>query len=240
MEFDALTFALEIVNFLVLLWLLERLLYRPLEAALARRAAAEAGQRAALDTRAAELAAEAEEIERRRSAEHARREAAEQELVAALAAERERRLSALATEFAGEREKARSRLERELERQLLDAERELHRRAGRYVSGYLERLAGPAVEAALIELFLADLEALPSDRLAELRDGGGACEASTAYEPDPELRERVASSLERSLGARPGWRRDPSLGAGIRVQLPGYLLEASLRRGVDAFAAEAA
>ena len=37
MGLDTTTFVLEIVNFLILLWLLNRFLYRPVQAAIARR-----------------------------------------------------------------------------------------------------------------------------------------------------------------------------------------------------------
>ena len=39
MQFDWTTFALEIVNFLVLVWILRRFLYRPVTDVIARRAA---------------------------------------------------------------------------------------------------------------------------------------------------------------------------------------------------------
>jgi len=249
MDLDATTFVLEIVNFLVLLWLLERFLYKPVRSALDARAQAAARQTQELAQQRADLAAKAADLEHRAVELGARRDAAEHDLAAEIAAERGKRLAALTLELDAEREKTRARLAQELQSARQQGERQQQQRAAAFVAQYLQRLASPAIEAAVMELFLTDLAAQSDQARAALRegwagrrDGAPAIDVCTAYAPPPALRERVEAQVGALMGqaARTEWRVDPALLAGICVHLPGHQLEASLRRGVDAFAAEAA
>lgn len=250
MELDATTFVLEIVNFLVLLWLLWRFLYKPVRSALDRRAQAAAAQAQELQARRAALDAAAAELDGQRQALSARRAAAERDLASDMAAQRQKQLIALNRELDGEREKARARLEQEQAKVRQQGDCAQRRRAANFVAGYVRRLASPAIEAAVAELFLADLAEQSEQARAVLRDGAWkerhdgapAIDISTAYAAPAALRERVEAQISALLGqpARTEWRIDPALLAGICVHLPGHQLEASLRRGVDAFAAEAA
>lgn len=249
MELDITTFVLEIVNFLVLLWLLTRFLYRPVKSALAARAQAAASLQQDLQRRSAALDARATDLEQQRQALAAQRDAAERDLAAEVASSRQRQLTELGRELDAEREKARARLEQEQTRARQQDERELKRRAASFVAQYLRKLAAPSVEAAVMELFLAELaeqsegaRAVLRDGWTQRREGAPTVDVSTAYAPPQGLRERVETQIGALMGqaARTEWRIDPALLAGICVHLPGHSLEASLRRGVDAFAAEAA
>jgi hypothetical protein len=75
MNLDATTFALEILNFAVLLWLLRRFLFKPVQAALAARAQAEQQQRDTLDARQQALDARAQALATQEAAQAAQREA---------------------------------------------------------------------------------------------------------------------------------------------------------------------
>jgi F-type H+-transporting ATPase subunit b len=243
MELDPITFALEIVNFLVLLWLLQRLLFRPVRTALDARAQATAQQVRDLEQRRGELDARSAELDCRQAQNEAGREAAERHLADEIGAQRQQRLAALTRELAAEREQAHARLEEELRRVRQQSDRELRQRAAGFVADYLKRLASPSIESAVMELFLADLAEQSDSARAAMRMGGDAhvVDVRTAFEPPPALRARIDAQVCELMGgsANTAWRIDPSLLAGICVHLPGHQLEASLRRGVDAFAAEA-
>jgi len=249
MELDATTFVLEIINFLVLLWLLNRLLYRPVRAAIDRRAQAQASRQQALDERQAGIDAEAASLTQGKAELEARRRAADAELADEIAALRQKRLAELAHELDAEREKAKARLAQQQQFLAAQQEGELRERAGRFVADYLARLASPAVEAAVVELFLGDLDRQSGPARTALRDGWSvrgeappSVEVSTAFPQPAAVCSRVDAQIEALMGAtvRTRWQIDPQLLAGICVHLPGHLLEASLRRGVDAFAARAA
>lgn len=249
MELDATSFLLEIINFLVLLWLLNRLLYRPVRAALDTRAQAQASQRQTLEDRQAAIDAEAARLAQDRAELEARRAAAETELARDIATVRQKRLAELTREFDAEREKAAARMAQQRQSTVAQQERALRSRAARFVADYLARLASPALEAAVIELFLGDLARETTAARAALRDDWSDrgdsppnVEVSTAYAPPEPARERVEEQIQALMGVptQTRWRIDPQLLSGICIHLPGHQLEASLRRGVDAFAAPAA
>jgi F-type H+-transporting ATPase subunit b len=232
MNLDATTFALEILNFAVLLWLLRRFLFKPVQAALAARAQAEQQQRDTLDARQQALDARAQALatqEPRRPPSARARQALAQEI----ATLRSQRLAALDAELRAERE-AQARLQREARARQEQADRQLQARAAGFVGDYLKRLASPALEAALVELFLADLAARPP---AWPRAARPASEPPPSAAPSPA---RGAAGHRRRPGrgagqAWPALDRGAGLLAGLSVHLPGHQLETSLRRGVDAF-----
>jgi len=249
MELDTTTFVLEIVNFLVLLWLLNRLLYRPVKAALDTRAQTQASRQQALAARQAAIDEEAARLAQEKAELAAQHAAAKRELAEELTALRQKQLAELANEIATEREKAAARLAQQQQALVAQQERALRSRAGGFVADYLARLASPAVEAAVVELFVNDLVRQTSAARAALRDGWSDreesppdVEVSTAYVPPDATRTRIEAQILALMGAsaRIRWHVDPQLLAGICVHLPGHELEASLRRGVDAFAATAA
>ncbi len=246
MELDATTFLLEVVNFLVLLWLLTRFLYRPMRAALDARVQAAAQQAAQLQSRRAALEARSADLQRQQRELEQRREAAEHDLASEIAREREARLSKLHREVDDERAKARARMDQELASARDQASDAARRVASSFVADYLRRLASPELEAAITRLFLTDLKQQSEAARAALReglslhrDGMAVVDIATAHETPATLREQVEAQLRELLGApvRLTWRIDAALLAGICVHMPGHQLEASLSRGVDAFAA---
>lgn len=251
MEIDLTTFALEIVNFLVLLWLLWRFLYRPVQRALEARAQAAAELLRRQDDRNAGLDARAAELERQQAELATQRGTAERGLQDEIGAQRQKRLTELNRELEAERKRAMAKLDQELQSARQQTDMQLRSRAAGFVSLYLQRLADPATEAAVIEMFLADLERQPEAARAALRDGWSEhhddvprVDIATAYAPTDAQRARVEQAVTALMGQaattppRIDWRIDGTLLAGICVHLPGHQIEASLRRGIDAFAAE--
>jgi len=241
MEFDLTTFVLEIVNFLVLLWLLTHFLYRPVQGALDARAQLAARQAADLASRAADLQRQADVLAREQTELQAQREAAHAALAQEVAAKRQERLDALQKELEAERIKARARFEQEQARAKQEGARAARERAAAFVASYLTRLAGPALEAAVIELFLADLtaQAVPAKQALLAAAAGGRLDlaVSTARDVTPALRQRVQAAIGALAGDTPAfaWTLDAGLIAGIRVQTASYRLEASLAHGLAAF-----
>jgi F-type H+-transporting ATPase subunit b len=239
MGLNATTFILEIVNFLVLLWLLSHFLYRPVQAAIAKRQQqAEQASHALADERAA-VQAQQEALRQARAGFDVEREAARQKLSADIAAERKRRLAALDAELEDERAKARARMAAQRGEDARRQDAEATQRVQERLRDYLGRLAGPELEQAITRLFLADLAGLTPDALHTLRaaPASAALEIATSFEPTDEQRRSVEAALTQALGPQPPaqWRIDPALIAGISVRLDGHLLEASLARALDAF-----
>lgn len=234
MTFDVTTFVFEIINFLVLVWLLHRFFYRPVLAALDRR-------RAGIEQRLTEsrtLREEAAALEQRY-----------QERLAGWEHERQEARARLQTELLAERDKQMARLREELElerdRQLTlerqrDQERALRAEGAAldlalaFSKRLLERIAGPELEARLVAMATDDLAALPEERrraIAQtLHDHPAPVHVATAFPLNGGAREKLTAALQALAG--PGvnveFAEKPELLAGLRIDAGNWVLSANL------------
>jgi len=107
MQLDWTTLVLEIINFLVLVWILKRFLYKPVLDIVARRRAGIEDAMARAEKTRQEAAALKDQYEGRVADWEQERARAREKLQGELDAERQRRLQALQDELQNEREKAR-------------------------------------------------------------------------------------------------------------------------------------
>lgn len=236
MELDWSTFALEILNFLILVWILKRFLYRPVLNAIERR-------RNSLEQTLAEAKAlheSAEELraryENRLSAWQQERAAAREALQEELSAERARQMSAIAQELAKAREKAAALERRRLEEQRRHIEEQALMQAGRFTSRLLSRLADQRLEQRLTDMLIEDLQALPEVRVAALREAwekdGGSIQVSSAYAMDTAQQRRLRQALATLLdddSVRCLFETDPELIAGLSISIGAWVAHANLR-----------
>lgn len=240
MGFDATTFVLEIVNFLVLLWLLTRFLFRPVQAFIARRQQEAESARQALADQGRQLQEERAGLARQRAEQELARDAALRQLADDIAAERTRRMVALEQALADERARAAARMAAQQQQAQRQLDAQAATRADAFLRGYLARLAGPELEQAIIGLFLHDLAALDDAARHRLLASppDGPIEIATAYLPGDTLRQRVEASLAALFGKPVGarWSLDPAVVAGLIVKLDGHVIGATLAHALDAFA----
>jgi len=244
MTWDWTTFGLEIVNFLALIWILKRFLYRPVLATLAERRAGIAHSLAEARETEARAVSLKTQFEGRLSDWEQEKAAARSQFEAAWAAERERQMAALAQELAAERERSAAQdahRQESLKRELVAQADTLVRR---FAAELLSRLAGPELEARLAELFIEELGKLPEARLAPLLAGQNGQNRQTqgivasAYPLSEVLRRRISSAIAAGLGIDEGQIRyleDASLLAGVRVSLGAWQLDFSLAGELGAF-----
>lgn len=242
MEFTWSTFFLEIVNFLVLVWILTHFLYKPVMDAIAKRKAAI--EKTVADSEAVKRDALAlkEQFQRRLADWEGERDKARAQLREELQAERARAAEALRGALEQEREKAKVQEERRLSHLHGHMEETVLRQGTEFLTRLLSRLAGPELEQRLVDLALEDLGALPPERpealLASLGEGDRPVTVTTAYPLDHSRRERLADSL-RSLAGRPvtcHWQEDPALLAGLRISIGPWVLGANLKDELRYFA----
>jgi F-type H+-transporting ATPase subunit b len=242
-DLDLTTFALEVLNFLVLVWLLQRFLYRPVMDVIERRRAEQDQTVAAAQSLQTEAQALKADYEQRLARAGEDRDRALAALDAEIAAERSKRLAAVAADEKAERERLQSLATREREQQDAERERRALALGARFTARLLDRLAGPALEASLVDLALADLPTLPADRLDDLRGAlaaaDSAVEVATAHPLPPARRDAVARALEAVAGkpVTPAFVEDPALKAGLRVRAGAWVLMANLRDELAYFAA---
>jgi F-type H+-transporting ATPase subunit b len=242
MELDWTTFALEVLNFLVLVWLLKRFFYRPVLAVIeARRAEtaktiadAEAVRRDAEGLKT-EYQAHLAEVDKERAAAKGR-------LDAEIAAERSRRLAAVVADVAQERTRRDGLEAREKREVEIALERRATVIAARFATRLLERLAGPDLEAKLADLALSELDAEGSDKLEALhmalKDPGVSIKVVSAYPLDTARRAAFTQTLGRLAGRELALKfaEDTALKAGVCIMAGSWVLMANLRDELNFFA----
>lgn len=233
MNFDWTTFILEFANFVVLLWILRRFLYRPvLNVIQARQRKIDEQLRSAEQTRLEALAAK-EACEKNMADWEKEKSLARSELEAEIAAERQRLLEKLAEEESDRRARERAREERERQEWRRMTEQQALELGSRFVLRLLERVASAELEARLISMALSDLGRLPQADFEKLRSAVAedALEVSSAYLLDAERREALATAIGQTAGieVKPIFKEDPSLLAGVRIHAGSWVLSANLR-----------
>ena len=245
MELNWSTFLLEILNFLVLLWILKRFLYQPVLDTIAKRRDGIEQTLANAQTIRSEAVALQSQYESRLNQWNEEREAAREALRREISEERDRQLAALEVELMREREKARvldEKLRADAVRKYQEASLEI---GARFVARLLAELTGPELEASLFEMAMRQLDSLPGERLTAIRQ---ACEetpeeaeVATAYPLDGQHRQRLAEKLGGLLGMPVACRfvEDSQLLAGLRITIGPWVFLANLQEELKSFALSA-
>lgn len=229
MTFDWWTFGLQTVNFVVLAWLLHRLLYRPVRRVLAERASA--GEAALTEARAAKDEAERARaaFEADRAALAGERQAMRREIHDELEAERRRLREEAAGRAASLLEEARATIARERDAALAALERKVVG-LGVAIARRLLAQARPAgVDTVFLEEIEARLQALPEAERARLRgDAAAGATVATAAPLPPDAAETWRGRLAALIGgAAPGFVVEPALLGGAELRLPHAVIRSS-------------
>lgn len=241
MELSWSTFVLEIVNFLVLVWILKRFLYQPILDVIAARRRSVEGQLAdahATERKAHELK---EQYTGRLQHWEAERREARDALAREIDQERARRLSEVESALERERQKANVAGERQQAEQERALEQQALQQGAVFSSRLLEQAAGPELESRLLNMLIDDLIGLPAEQRRRLRDQSpdqsAMAEVSSAFELTDEQRERLTSALRELADVSDiRFHRDEALIAGVRIEIGAWVLAANLRDELRGFA----
>ncbi|HVW38981.1 MAG TPA: F0F1 ATP synthase subunit delta [Pirellulales bacterium] len=233
------TFVFQIVNFVVVAFVLHRLLYRPLYEAIDRRrqatlAAQTAAERAKQDAEALRAGLEAERADAERRREESVREAHRQaEAEAERLLEDARRLAQQRSDDAGRelaerREQALAALRREIVQMALDTSER-----------FLRQSADRTLQRQLVARLVESLAAVSADERRQLSIGrslGEPAVIEAAEELDRESLEIIAAAVAQMLGERPTFevKLRPSLVSGVCLRLGGHVWDASLGGSLEA------
>lgn len=245
MQIDWTTFVLEIVNFLVLVWILKHFLYRPVLDILARRRAGIEQTLTEARTTEARAAALKAQFEGRLADWEAEKAADRVCFDAELAAERARQLQALREALRDERDRGAAQAAHRDEALQGEMAARALVQAVRFTTTLLTRLAGPELQARLTAVFLEDFAKLTDDQRTGLRTAAALPDArarvASAYPLAAAERERIAEAIATELEHRLPLDElhDPALLAGLRVQIGSWQLKASLADELAFFAATA-
>lgn len=222
MQIDWLTVAAQVVNFLILVALLRRFLYRPVLAAMDRRE-----QRIADSLREAEQR-EADALARREAldAERARLAEERESLVAQARAEadeqRRRWVGEARAEVDRQREHWRVQLEQEWDDQRRALARRLATAATDATRQALSDLADAELEAAMVRVCCRRLASIDEADRAALADGEAPIDVVTTFAPDDEARTSIAEAVRDALGRTVTFTQADDLVAGLELRADGW------------------
>jgi F-type H+-transporting ATPase subunit b len=238
MSFSWSTFALQAVNFLVLVWLLKRFLFKPVDAIVARRKA-EIG-RAQAEAEAARQRAEQarKEFDQRRTEIEAQRQSNIEQTRAELADERSKMIEAAHAEI----EKLKSVMLKQLDEERDNAAREISDRAVQIAVQLADRLlrqfAAPRLDDLFLDRLLNHLDHLTAAERAVLLDQSepdrGSLLVTTASPLDSDTESKWRGALTSRLGASPHmtFAVDKDLIAGTELKFPLAVLRFSWRQAL--------
>jgi F-type H+-transporting ATPase subunit b len=232
-QLDWSTIVLEIINFLVLVWLLKRFLYQPVLQAIARRKAEIDASIADAEAKRAEVDSLRQQYENRLSDWEHERSTARAALRQELESERRHRLEELRAALESEQEKVRVANQRRLAEAQRQAEQQAVLHSAQFASKLLSQLSGAEVDARLVSWATQALAQLAPERRAALRNNKSAREAQvvSARPLSDDTRRALEAALRELLGGPIActYDEEPALIAGLRITIGPWVLRANLQ-----------
>lgn len=238
MQIDGFTVAAQIVNFLILVWLLKRFLYGPITQVIAARQQkiAAALEDARLQIQQAEAERQAYQI--RQAELDAQRETWLAQARREVAAQRETWLVAARSEVETQRADWLAAWQRERMEDQRALQREAARRLTAAIRQALRELADTNLEQRMLEPLLARLRALDvGERTTLVRAARDGCVVHTAFPLDTARQAQWQAALSECLGNEVSltFRHDPETACGITLEMPGHRLAWTLDSYLDGF-----
>lgn len=229
MTIDWWTLGIQVVNVVILVWLLGRFFWRPVAGMIAERRATAQRMLADAEAKRTEATAALAEIEGTRAGLAREREAS---LAAAHEAAQRARAVALAEvekEVASLRVAAKAALASER----ATADRAWVERASHLAVEIARRLTarldGPAVREAFLNWLLDEIRKLPAQERTSMATNGVALEAISAAPLSPSDQDRYRALIGEAFGASPAidFKTDPALIAGLELRGPHFAVSNS-------------
>lgn len=236
MQLNWSTFLLEAVNFLVLVWILKRFLYKPVLGAMAARKAAIDKTLSDAQTRHEQAQALELQYRNRLAAWEHEKEGLRAALNEELRVQRERLTADLRKSLDEEREKERVLAERRLVEMEDRAAEQAVSKGVEFTARLLERIASPELEARLVAMVLEDLPRLK--QLQGWQDSQHEIKVASAFPLAEEQRSRIVGALREAIRKNifAAFEESPALMAGLRISAGPWIVRANLRDELRFFA----
>ena len=241
MELDWTTFVLELINFLVLIWILNRFLYKPVMNVIAQRKAAIHKTQTDAEKMRTDAEALRGQYENRLAEWEQERDKARAQLREEITGERNRLLDRLHTELNLEREKAAAVEQRRLKDFTQQAEATAIVHGGAFASRLLSRLGGAELEQKIIDMAIQDLLHLPPDQMQAIRSApastGLVMNVTSAYPLDMTQRKAISDACRTLTGRDVAceFLEDRNLIAGLRISFGPWVLRANVQDELSFF-----
>lgn len=241
MEFNLSTFILEIVNFLILIWILQRLFYKPLLEVIAKR-------KQFIDQSLSEAKSLKQQAEQQYSLYENRQKLWEQEKQAAITAlhrqletERKTSLDKLNADLEQERHRAKVLLSKQQRELQLQTEKQALQNGAKFAGMLLQQSAGPELEARLFAILIDNLTTLPEackQCLTTLDTKKSVpIKTTSAYPLSIEMRQQLEQKLGSLINNKINFQyhQDVALIAGVRMDIGAWVLNANLQHELVGF-----
>jgi len=241
LELNWSTFLLEILNFLVLVWILKHFLYRPVLNLIARRRAAIEDQLSEAKQLHADADSLKQQYEHRLVDWEQERQKAMENLMRELEENRLHALDELKAELAREEEKLRVARSRQDKQAVRAIETRALQQGAEFASRLLAEAAGPELENRLFDLLLDDLSVLSADQISVLNNGWGDSPerilVTSAFPLTEDKRHRLEDILTRvtGLSAPVHYEQDVKLMAGLNITIGAWVLQLNVRDELQGF-----
>lgn len=242
MELSWSTFALEIINFVVLIWILKRFLYHPVLEVIERRRKGIETQLNHVDQQRREAESRMNDYEHRLAEWHQERQQRRVELQQELDAERSRQMEALQASLRETRNKAEVAEAKQQATMLRKLERQALRQGAEFATRLIALTTGPELETRLVELAIESLSTLPEEQAQAIRSQWGKppekAQILTVHPLPATQKKRLEQALANLIGTPTPitYAEDPSLLAGVLVSIDAWSLAANLRDDLKSFA----
>lgn len=242
MELNWSTFLLEILNFLVLVWILKHFFYKPLQQVIARR-------QQGIEQRLAEaekVQRDAQQLQQQYEGRLGDWERERQQAREAMQKEMKDKRAQLERELQESLQQQRKRAEvveqRHRREQLRQLEQQAVEQGGEFAARLLQQGAGPDLESRLQALLLDSLGKISAEQMGALREAlqknTQVVEVASAFPLLPHQREQIADELEDLLEQPVNCHfvENPELIAGLRLGIGSWVLGANVRDELRGFA----
>lgn len=242
MELNWSTFILEIINFLVLIWILKRFIYKPVLNVIAQR-------RTTIENQSAEalrLHEEATDLknqyQNRLSDWEQERQQARDAVNQELEIEKARQLQALQEVLNQEREKTKTADESRRIESVREIEHQALRQGAEFASRLLNMASGPDLERRLISLLIEELGTLTPQQILSIQNRWGDTPESIKICSVYPIKEKQKQLLETALTDILGkslpldYSERPELVAGLHISIGAWVLQANVRDELKGFA----
>lgn len=236
MQIDWLTVAAQIVNFLILVWLLQRFLYRPITDAMARREERIERRLAEAKEARADVEAEAEQLREKRAALEENREG----VLRAARQEADDLRKALEDDLRDEMEARRETWENHLEDERNDFAARLRQRAGHQVVEIVRRVlkdfADSDLSSRVAGVFADRLASLDDEARARLTAAAGRADGPVRVDSgvalEPAARTRITNAIHTHIAPdiEVDYDEDDDLLLGVRLTVGEQTVEWSAAR----------
>jgi len=234
MDFNWSTFFLEIINFLVLVWLIKHFFYKPVCKIIDQRRSAIDEQISSAKT----IKSDAEDMkalyENRLTTWEKEKQQQRTELSQEIDEQKKQQLALLEKQITVEKQKNRSIQEKQLQILQHKNERQALDQGVRFTAKLLEKLSSRELEKKLVELFLKSLMNFPPEQRENMAD---ICSnekpeiiITSAYSLSQTHKEEIQKSVQALFEhtIRCDYKVDSKIIAGLRVNVGSYVMRANL------------